>query len=47
LRGRGAQVARLLAAAGIGLRCFAINADGSPKHPLYVRRDAVLRPYPG
>lgn len=46
LRGRGAQVARMLAEAGIALRCFAVNADGSPRHPLYVRRDAVLLPYP-
>jgi hypothetical protein len=37
----------MLRAAGIGLKCFAVNADGSPKHPLYVRRDAALIDYPG
>ena len=45
LRGRGAEVARLLADLGVQPRCFAINADGSPKHPLYVRRDAPLTPW--
>lgn len=47
LRGRGGEVAAMLGAHGIALRCFAVNADGSPKHPLYVRRDAVLIDYPG
>jgi hypothetical protein len=47
LRGRGAAIAAMLRGAGIGLKCFAVNADGSPKHPLYVRRDAVLIDYPG
>ncbi len=42
LRGRGLEVAAMLARAGIALKCFAVNADGSPKHPLYVRRDAAL-----
>ncbi len=46
LRGRGAEIAGLLARAGIALHCLAINADGSPRHPLYVRRDAALIPYP-
>lgn len=46
LRGRGPQIAAMLEGAGIALRCFAVNADGSPKHPLYVRRDAALRDYP-
>ena len=45
LRWRGAQVAALLAELGIQPVCFAINADGSPKHPLYVRRDAALHPW--
>ena len=46
LRGRGGEIAAMLALAAIGLKCFAINGDGSPKHPLYVRRDAPLLPYP-
>lgn len=45
LRGRGAEVARLLADVGVQPMCFAANADGSPKHPLYVRRDAALLPW--
>ena len=45
--GTQAEVAAMLGAHGIALRCFAVNADGSPKHPLYVRRDAVLIDYPG
>ncbi|MBN8902782.1 MAG: DUF1643 domain-containing protein [Rhodospirillales bacterium] len=45
LRGRGAAIARLLAEIGVQPMCFAINADGSPKHPLYVRRDAPLVPW--
>ena len=47
LRGRGPALAVKLRAAGIAPMCFAINADGSPKHPLYVRRDAPLIPFPG
>ncbi len=45
LRSRGLAVARLLAEAGVQAMCFAVNADGSPKHPLYVRRDAPLQPW--
>lgn len=26
--------------------CYAINQDGTPKHPLYVRHDAPLIPFP-
>ncbi|MEL7014296.1 MAG: DUF1643 domain-containing protein [Pseudomonadota bacterium] len=28
------------------LRCFGLNKDGSAKHPLYLRKDARLIPYP-
>lgn len=45
LHGRGAAVARILAEVGVQPMCFAVNADGSPKHPLYVRRDASLIPW--
>ncbi len=27
------------------LHCFAINQNGTPKHPLYVRNDAPLVPW--
>lgn len=46
LRGRGPALAAMLRAASITPMCFAVNADGSPKHPLYVRRDAALVAYP-
>lgn len=48
-RPRAAQVQALLAGplAEVRLRltCLAVNKDGSPKHPLYVRADAALTPY--
>ncbi|MDW8313769.1 MAG: DUF1643 domain-containing protein [Rhodovarius sp.] len=47
LAGRGAELAEALRRAGIALMCLATNADGSPRHPLYVRRDAIPRPWPG
>jgi hypothetical protein len=45
LRGRGGLIASLLAELNVQPMCFAINADSSPKHPLYVRRDATLIPW--
>ncbi len=35
-----------LTADGISLACFGTNRDGSPKHPLYLRLDTPLIPYP-
>lgn len=42
--GRGAQVAEELSALG-PLSCLGRNADGSPKHPLYLRKDLKPVPY--
>lgn len=46
LRQRDAAVRALLRVAGIAPWCFGINADGSPKHPLYVPYAAPLRVLP-
>lgn len=46
LHRRADAVAALLADAGVRARCLAINADGSPGHPLYQRSTARLRPWP-
>lgn len=42
LHGRGAAVRRLLPR----MRCLAVTKSGHPGHPLYVRGDAPLIPYP-
>ena len=45
-RGRAAEVAAMLEAIpGIRLECLGVTADGSPRHPLYVRSDAPLVPW--
>lgn len=41
-RGRDRQLVAMLAEAGVPMMALEINADGSPKHPLYVRHD--IRP---
>lgn len=41
-RDRGAQVLALLRAAGVRPHCLKLNVDGSPNHPLYLRK--TLRP---
>jgi hypothetical protein len=46
LAGRGAEVASLLRSIGLRAKCLGWNADGSPKHPLYIRRDAPLLDWP-
>lgn len=38
-------VVRLANAHGIGATCLGTTKDGSPRHPLYVRGDAPLKPY--
>lgn len=40
------EAVRAVAATGRPLKCFGLNKDGSAKHPLYLRKDAELTPYP-
>jgi hypothetical protein len=44
LAGRDRAVVELLA--GRSLRCLGVTRAGAPRHPLYVRRDAITRPWP-
>ena len=41
-----ARATAALAATGRPLRCFGLNKDGSPKHPLYLRKDTALMAFP-
>ena len=41
----GREIVAALHAEGIDLWCFGTNADGSPKHPLYLRADTPLVPF--
>lgn len=42
---RWRKVAEMMKAAGAELVCLSTNADGSPKHPLYVKSDTPLQPW--
>ncbi|WP_426956203.1 DUF1643 domain-containing protein [Muricoccus radiodurans] len=46
LRGRGAQVAALLATAGVRAMALRVTADGQPGHPLYIAGDTIPVPWP-
>lgn len=35
-----------MAASGTPLKCLGLNKDGSAKHPLYLRKDTALMPFP-
>lgn len=43
---RGDQFYRIAVAAGLKLFCLGKNKDGSPKHPLYIRPEKELEPWP-
>lgn len=40
-----AEIMAALRQDGVPLWCFGTNADGSPKHPLYLRADTPIVPY--
>lgn len=46
LAAAGAELVQALREDGIALWCFGTNGDGSPKHPLYLRADTPLVPFP-
>lgn len=45
LNGRGEAVVRLLHQHGMDLHYLALNADGTPKHPLYIGYDRQPTPW--
>ena len=42
---RQPQVLRLLESRANGVMCLGLNADMSPKHPLYLRNDIIAKPW--
>lgn len=44
--GRAGWITSTANTLGVSLQCVAINADGSPRHPLYVKHDSPLLKWP-
>lgn len=45
LNNRGAEVKAILDRSGIEPHCLVLNANGTPKHPLYVGYDVMPKPW--
>jgi len=45
LHGRGQAVGDLLRQHGLDLHCLAVNADGTPQHPLYIGYEQRPKPW--
>lgn len=45
-KGRGSFTIDMMRSRGAGLVCLGKTKDGSPRHPLYVRADQPLEPFP-
>jgi hypothetical protein len=43
---RIADVVKLVRATGAELYCLGVTKDGHPKHPLYLRKDSKMMPWP-
>lgn len=43
---RSIDVLKILNQLGIGAHCLGLTSGHGPRHPLYVRKDAALEPYP-
>lgn len=41
-----AKIIRLAAEVGARLACLGVTKDGAPRHPLYLRADSPLQPWP-
>lgn len=44
--GRGPEVLRLLRPFAARIKCLGVTKNGEPAHPLYLRKDSWLRPFP-